>query len=106
MPPVEFEPTISAGKRPQTYALDRAVGHWDQQVVYLAVRITVKCLYCIHNLQSGRGPRNAAWLDVSWRRVYYVFCVCVWILALIIQHEKLICHAILSSVTVWSYHVF
>jgi len=24
MPPVEFEPTISAGERPQTYALDRA----------------------------------------------------------------------------------
>jgi hypothetical protein len=24
MPPVEFEPTISAGDRPQTYALDRA----------------------------------------------------------------------------------
>ena len=23
MPPVEFEPTISAGERPQTYALDR-----------------------------------------------------------------------------------
>jgi len=23
MPPVEFEPTISIGKRPQTYALDR-----------------------------------------------------------------------------------
>jgi len=23
-PPAEFEPTISAGKRPQTYALDRA----------------------------------------------------------------------------------
>jgi hypothetical protein len=25
MPPVGFEPTISAGERPQTYALDRAV---------------------------------------------------------------------------------
>ena len=25
MPPVGFEPTISAGARPQTYALDRAV---------------------------------------------------------------------------------
>jgi hypothetical protein len=25
MPPVRFEPTISAGERPQTYALDRAV---------------------------------------------------------------------------------
>ena len=24
MPPVGFEPTISAGQRPQTYALDRA----------------------------------------------------------------------------------
>ena len=24
MPPVELEPTISAGERPQTYALDRA----------------------------------------------------------------------------------
>jgi hypothetical protein len=24
MPPVEFEPTISAGERPQTYTLDRA----------------------------------------------------------------------------------
>ena len=24
MPPVGFEPMISAGKRPQTYALDRA----------------------------------------------------------------------------------
>jgi len=24
MPPVRFEPTISAGERPQTYALDRA----------------------------------------------------------------------------------
>ena len=30
MPPVGFEPTISAGERPQTYALDRAasgIGH-------------------------------------------------------------------------------
>jgi len=25
MPPVGFEPTISAGKRPQSYALDRVV---------------------------------------------------------------------------------
>jgi len=34
MPPVEFEPTIPAGKRPQTYALDRAAtgtGNNDEQ---------------------------------------------------------------------------
>ena len=33
MPPVGFEPTISAGERPQTYALDRAAtetGHYTQ----------------------------------------------------------------------------
>jgi hypothetical protein len=29
MPPVEFEPTISAGERPQTYALDRAATGTD-----------------------------------------------------------------------------
>jgi len=29
MPPVGFEPTISAGERPQTYALDPR-GHWDR----------------------------------------------------------------------------
>ena len=31
MLPVEFEPTISAAKRSQTYALDHAAtGHWDR----------------------------------------------------------------------------
>ena len=29
MPPVGFEPTISAGERPQTYALDRAATETD-----------------------------------------------------------------------------
>jgi len=31
MPPVEFEPTVSAGERSQTHALDRAatgIGHF------------------------------------------------------------------------------
>jgi len=31
MPPVGFEPTIWAGKRPQTQALDH-VGHWDRHI--------------------------------------------------------------------------
>jgi hypothetical protein len=34
-PPVEFEPTISAGKRPQSYAL-RPRGHWDRHNVYVS----------------------------------------------------------------------
>ena len=34
MPPVGFEPTISAGERPQTYALDRAATGTGDQVLY------------------------------------------------------------------------
>jgi len=33
MPPLGFEPTISAGERPQTYALDRGV-YWDRHSSY------------------------------------------------------------------------
>ena len=35
MPPVGFEPTISAGKRPQTYALDRAAT--GTEIVYVCI---------------------------------------------------------------------
>ena len=34
MPPVEFEPTISAGERPQNYALDRAATGTGRQFNY------------------------------------------------------------------------
>ena len=35
MPPVGFEPTISAGERPQTYALERAATGTGHQYMYL-----------------------------------------------------------------------
>ena len=35
MAPVEFEPTISAGERPQTYALDRAAIGTGNQKIYI-----------------------------------------------------------------------
>ena len=34
IPPVGFEPTISAGERPQTYALDRAATGTGLQIIY------------------------------------------------------------------------
>ena len=37
MPPVGFEPTISAGERPKTYALDRAaigIGNSASEIEY------------------------------------------------------------------------
>ena len=39
MPPLGFEPTISAGERPQTYALDRAAtgaGTTDFRFIYFS----------------------------------------------------------------------
>ena len=36
MPPVGFEPTVSAGERPQTYALDRAATGTGTLHPYLA----------------------------------------------------------------------
>ena len=44
MPPVGFEPTISAGERPQTYALDRAAtrtGRATVSVDYIKVKVKV-----------------------------------------------------------------
>ena len=34
MPPVGFEPTISAGERPQTYILDRAATGIGKRIIY------------------------------------------------------------------------
>jgi hypothetical protein len=36
MPPVRFEPTISAGERPQTYVLDRAATGTGLPMEYLS----------------------------------------------------------------------
>ena len=43
MPPVGFEPTISAGERPQTYALDRAAtGTGFRSVVLIEIKVGYK----------------------------------------------------------------
>jgi len=43
MPPVWFEPTISAGERPQTYAF-KPRGHWDRQSFTVHDDNIKKCL--------------------------------------------------------------
>jgi len=40
MPPVGFEPTVSAGERPQTYALDRAaIGTGIYIYIYIHIHV-------------------------------------------------------------------
>ena len=41
MPPVGFEPTISAVERPQTYALDRAATGTDFSIIYFILYIII-----------------------------------------------------------------
>jgi hypothetical protein len=44
MPPVKFEPAISAGERPQTYALDRAAtGTGIDDSISLYTQYTIAC---------------------------------------------------------------
>ena len=38
MPPVGFEPTTSAGERPQTHALDRAATGTDQDRIIILTK--------------------------------------------------------------------
>ena len=47
MPPVGFEPTISAGERPQTYALNLAVTGTG------CLNITVQLIMCFNMMQGS-----------------------------------------------------
>ena len=56
MPPVGFEPTISAGERPQTYALDRAAtgtGTGTKRLIYL-LEILISVAYLLGCLDVAR----------------------------------------------------
>ena len=45
MSPVGFEPKISAGERPQTYALDRAATGTDERYEYIYVQRITTALF-------------------------------------------------------------
>jgi hypothetical protein len=53
MPPVGFEPTISAGERPQTYALDRAATGTGPVVLYCSIKRVQVCAWV--------SDTNASW---------------------------------------------
>ena len=56
MPPVGFEPTISAGERPQNYALDRAATGTGRYGVTLTINYM---LFVVRHPDDGhRSERN------------------------------------------------
>jgi len=50
MPPVGFEPTISAGEQPKTYALDRAATGSGTLGKLQIFNVEVGGTYCIHTV--------------------------------------------------------
>ena len=59
MPPVRFEPTISAGERPQTFALDRAAtetGTFINYVGYILQKL--HNYYCYFFSRTAREPAH------------------------------------------------
>ena len=69
MPPVGFEPTISAGERPQTYALDRTAngtGKRSNVPMYRSKR-EVRCSVQYRSTELN----EASWRLKTWEKIYF-----------------------------------
>jgi len=84
MPPVGFKPTISAGERPQTYALDRAatgIGNWNKCHEYFLGGKCGRCVWlttlppsCIYCLEIWESEHPATLMAYNWPvRGFYAF---------------------------------
>ena len=65
MPPVGFEPTISAGERPQNYALDRAATGTGYICMCSNVYFLLKLLLGYWSDGSRRGERALSVYEVD-----------------------------------------
>jgi hypothetical protein len=70
MPPVRFEPTITADERPQTYALDRAATGTGEcsttQKLPFGVNKTIefKTVTATSDQTDTHVSQNSTWLDI------------------------------------------
>jgi hypothetical protein len=72
MPPVGFEPTISASERPQTYVLDRAAtGIGLLMLIVLSLLITQKKLYTSEFKEQRLDSRTLEENNVKQCKVTY-----------------------------------
>ena len=63
MPPVGFEPTISAGERPKTYALDRAATGTGNFIYYYRIKTNQEINYILkrHNIIGFIKKQRLNW---------------------------------------------
>ena len=78
MPPVGFEPTISAGERPQTYALDRAATGAGNIYIYIYICVCV----CIHT-----HTHTLSHTHTHTHTLHTCVCVCVCVLQMICEQR-------------------
>ena len=71
MPRVGFEPTISAGERPKTYALDRAATGTGKMQPYIISFITVNAVHV-----SGGFSTHHQGLKLYTQHLVYVKLAC------------------------------
>jgi len=64
MPPVEFQPTISAGERPQTYALDRAATGTGWSKVGKNIKYP-SGIFQVHNKHWWATLQQSIWPQIS-----------------------------------------
>ena len=70
MSPVEFEPTISAGERPQTYALDRAATGTGSGPIYEGIFTDIcSCFLALSFLRNVCNHYPATQLHISERLI-------------------------------------
>ena len=89
MPPVVFEPTISAGERPQTHALDRAATGIGSDLTYTAKYYwtTLNMLYSAICVKPNLKNFNKIWYLRNWFEMFntiHILCN-----RLIIQYSNL-----------------
>ena len=77
MPLLGFEPTISAGERPQTYALDRAATGTGSHPQLLSVKAAFDTLEKIQNITGFRGGRPDFVIEayVTILKIHFLFCL-------------------------------
>jgi len=66
MPPVEFEPTISAGQRPQTYALDRVATGTGPEIALPNLNA------CCDQAGLSSGRKRKIWSIIDLSNVYFI----------------------------------
>jgi len=87
MPPVRFKPTISAGERPQTYALDRAAtgtgaqlyihqNKWQNSTMPEEFQYDIYLMLCVQTWTPDDGrkdrPKHIEWYSINSKIVHIV----------------------------------